>query len=297
MNKPHRPSTSIDVDINRLRYHVRIWNEHAKETLFFLHGHEDCSATFQFVVDELPDTWRIVAPDWRGHGKTEWSHDSYLFQNYVSDLDALLDHFAPDQRVRILGHSMGGNTTNLYAGIRSGRIDRYISLDGFGLQDEESDDFPDRVAGWLDGLKERTPLRPSPDLTAMAQRLRAANRRLDDYMSEFLARELTVQNPDGSYSPSFDPLHRGPRPMTYRFDDVAACFARIAAPAVWIGSGRRLNPALANGGIELRRKMIRNCKYVHLPNTGHNIQHDAPKDVAALADAFFRGEDLPDIGE
>ena len=67
MGTPHRPSSSVHVDINRLRYHVRIWNEQAKETLFFLHGQEDCSATFQFVVDELPDTWRIIAPDWRGH--------------------------------------------------------------------------------------------------------------------------------------------------------------------------------------------------------------------------------------
>ena len=296
MGKPHRPSSSVHVDINRLRYHVRIWNEQAKETLFFLHGHEDCSATFQFVVDELPDTWRIIAPDWRGHGKTEWSHDSYLFQNYVSDLDALLDHFAPDEAVRIVGHSMGGNTANLYAGVRPRRIDRYISLDGFGLKDDEPESFPDRLAEWMDGLRERPQLRSSPDLESMAQRLRAANRRLDDEKALFLARELTVQRPDGSYALSFDPLHRGSRPLTYRFEDLAACFARISAPVLWVGSGRRLSSALANGGIEMRRKLIRNCKYVHLPETGHNVQHDAPVEVAALIDAFFRSEPLPKFG-
>ncbi len=67
------------------------------------------------------DTWRIVAPDWRGHGKTEWSPESYLFPNYVADLDLLIDHFAPDQSVKLLGYSMGGNAANIYAGARGPR--------------------------------------------------------------------------------------------------------------------------------------------------------------------------------
>jgi pimeloyl-ACP methyl ester carboxylesterase len=286
-------SSSEFIEVNRLRYHVRIWNPEGAETFFFLHGHEDCSATFQFVVDRLPSTWRIVAPDWRGHGKTEWSHDGYLFQNYVSDLDVLVDHYAPDQYVRLLGHSMGGNTALLYAGVRPRRVDRLISLDGFGLTDEEPDGFPDRLAEWMDGVRERPELRASPDFAAMVRRLRMANQRLSEEMAQFLARELSVEQQDGSFLPSFDPLHRGPRPTTYRFEDAAATFARISAPVLWIGSDRRLSPGLANGGIERRRKLLRNCKYAHLPETGHNMQHDAPAEVASLVEAFFRGETLP----
>jgi pimeloyl-ACP methyl ester carboxylesterase len=289
----HRPSSSIYLEINRLRYHVRIWNEHAKDLLIFLHGHEDCSATFQFIVDELPDTWRIVAPDWRGHGKTEWSHESYLFQNYVADLDALIDQFAPDHPVKLLGHSMGGNAAGLYAGVRPQRIDRLVVLDAFGLREESATEFPDRLMQWMDGLRGRPPKRPSPDIAAFAQRLHVANPRLDEEKALFLSEALTVERPDGAVEAAFDPLQRGPRPVTYRFEDTAACFDRITAPVLWIGSGRRLNPDLVDGGIERRRKLIRNCKYVHVGNTGHNLHHDAPVEVASLTDAFFKGESLP----
>jgi pimeloyl-ACP methyl ester carboxylesterase len=293
MEPQYLPSTSEYIEVNRLRHHVRIWNPEGEETFFFLHGHEDCSATWQFVVDLLPRAWRIVAPDWRGHGRTEWSHDGYLFQNYVCDLDALLDHYAPDQYVRLVGHSMGGNTAMLYAGARPRRVDRLVSLDGFGLTDEDPDEFPDRLAAWMDGVRERPEMRASPDLAAMVARLKMANRRLSDEMARFLARELSVEQPDGSLLPAFDPLHRGPRPTTYRFEDTAAVFARISAPVLWIGSDRRLRPGLANGGVEQRRKLIRNCKYAHMPGTGHNMQHDAPAEVAALVAAFFGGEPLP----
>lgn len=292
----HRPSTSTYLDINRLRYHIRTWNEGGTHTYFFLHGHEDCAATFQFVVDHLPEHWRIIAPDWRGHGKTEWSHDMYLLQNYVSDLDKIIDHYAPDQMVRIVGHSMGGNAAHVYAAARPRRIDRLVALDAFGLRNEDPQEYPDRLAEWLDNLRgERPPKRPSPDLEAFARRLHVANRRLDEEKALFLAEALTNVRPDGWVEASFDPLHRGARPQTYWFEDMAACYARITAPVLWVQSDRKLNPALQNGGLERRRQLFRNCTLVHVPDTGHNLHHDAPKDIASLIEAFFMGEDLPII--
>ncbi len=287
-------STSHWLTVNHLKYHVRIWNDSAPQSFLFLHGHEDCAATFQFVVDHLPNDWRIIAPDWRGHGQSQWSHDSYMMQNYISDLDQIIDHYFPDQRVNILGHSMGGNALGLYAGVRPERMDRLIVLDAFGLSDEEVSVLPDKIGQWLDGLRGRPPKRPSPDVHDFSQRLRAANRRLDEDKALFLAQALTLVREDGQVEAAFDPLHRGPRPFTYRFEDVAACFTRISAPMLWVSSGRRLNAALANGGLEARRQLLRNCKHVNLPETGHNLHHDAPKAIAALARAFYAGEPLPD---
>ncbi len=292
----HRPSTSTYLDINHLRYHIRTWNEHGKETFFFLHGHEDCAATFQFVVDRLPEDWRIIAPDWRGHGKTQWDHDSYLLQNYVSDFDKIVDHYAPDQSVRIVGHSMGGNAGQMWAAVRPRRVEKLVALDAFGLRSEDPAEFPDRLVEWLDNLRgERPPKRPSPDLESFARRLHSANRRLDEENALFMAEALTVRRPDGSVEASFDPLHRGAKPYTYRFDDMGACYERITAPVLWVASGRKLNPALADGGLERRSKLFRNCKLAHVGDTGHNLHHDAPAEVASLIEAFFKGEDLPTI--
>ncbi|WP_347251177.1 alpha/beta fold hydrolase, partial [Zoogloea sp.] len=56
-----------------------------------LHGWMDVSASFQFIVDALASDWHVIAPDWRGFGRTEWRGDAYWFPDYLGDLDAILD--------------------------------------------------------------------------------------------------------------------------------------------------------------------------------------------------------------
>ncbi|MFZ4538862.1 alpha/beta fold hydrolase [Propionivibrio sp.] len=65
------------VTLRERRYNVRIWGDHDAPTLFFLHGWGDVSASFQFVVDALQGNWRIIAPDWRGFGQSQWNEGAY----------------------------------------------------------------------------------------------------------------------------------------------------------------------------------------------------------------------------
>jgi pimeloyl-ACP methyl ester carboxylesterase len=55
-----------------------------------------------------------------------------LVPDYLADLDFLLDHYAPDQPIDLVGHSMGGNIVMHYAGVRPQRIRRLVNLEGFG---------------------------------------------------------------------------------------------------------------------------------------------------------------------
>ena len=58
-------------------------------------------ASFQFVIDQLQRDWRVIAPDWRGYGDTEWGPgDAYWFPDYLGDLDALLHHMLEDPLVQ-----------------------------------------------------------------------------------------------------------------------------------------------------------------------------------------------------
>src|SRR5437773_2144858 len=105
-----KPSQSEFVQIRGLRYHCRCWGEARAPKLFMLHGWMDVSASFQFLVDALRGNWRVIAPDWRGFGLSEWAKsDSYWFPDYFADLDRLLAHFQPDSPAMLAGHSMGGN--------------------------------------------------------------------------------------------------------------------------------------------------------------------------------------------
>jgi pimeloyl-ACP methyl ester carboxylesterase len=120
-----------------------------------VHGWMDVAASYQFVVDALSDAFaqgrQIIAPDWRGYGQTALpGTDNYWFPDYLADLDTLLDHYAPEQPVDLVGHSMGGNVVMLYAGVRPQRIRRLINLEGFGMPATRPSQAPGRYwrSGW-----------------------------------------------------------------------------------------------------------------------------------------------------
>ena len=77
--------------------------------MVLLHGWMDCSETWQFLVDCLPDHWSCVALDWRGFGGSERPQEGYWFPDYYADLEALLDIVSPGKPARVIAHSMGGN--------------------------------------------------------------------------------------------------------------------------------------------------------------------------------------------
>ena len=64
----------------------------------------------------------MIAPDWRGFGRTFHRAPGYWFPEYLADLDDLLSKYSPTAPVRLVGHSMGGNIGGLHAGAMPGRV-------------------------------------------------------------------------------------------------------------------------------------------------------------------------------
>ncbi len=105
MNSPMKASVSDFVAARGTRLHVRRWGRPDAPTLFMLHGWMDVSASFQFVVDALAGDWQVIAPDARGFGLSDWPvaqgrSGHYWFQDYLADLDALIDHYVTTTRPR-----------------------------------------------------------------------------------------------------------------------------------------------------------------------------------------------------
>ena len=107
--KQRKPFTSEFIDVRGYRTHVRHWGRPDAPKLLMLHGWGDMSATWQFVVDEFTRDWQMIAPDWRGCGKTDPEGSSYYFPDFLADIDAFLDHYSPDSALPVVAHSMGGN--------------------------------------------------------------------------------------------------------------------------------------------------------------------------------------------
>jgi pimeloyl-ACP methyl ester carboxylesterase len=290
----HTASRSEFLNVRGLRYHVRHWGRVGAPKIVMVHGWMDVSASFQFVVDALQGDWHVIAPDWRGFGLSERSGaDTYWFPDYLADLDAILRHYAPDEAINLLGHSMGGNVVGLYAGARPERIRRLINLEGFGLKANRPEQAPKRYAKWMDEMLEPPTMRGYASLEAVAARLQKTNPRLTDARAAFLARHWSAQNAAGQWEILGDPAHKRMGPLLYHVDEVMACWKAITAPVLWVEAVHTnmwdwMGPK-PGARIEIDRRLAHladvRCKM--MDDAGHMLHHDQPEVLARVIEEFL----------
>jgi pimeloyl-ACP methyl ester carboxylesterase len=293
-----KASRSEFLTIRGLRYHVRIWGNADAPKLFMLHGWMDVSASFQFVVDCLQKEWQVIAPDWRGFGLTDCSGaDTYWFADYIGDLEAILDHYSPDEAVLLVGHSMGANVATSYAGVRPQRIERLVNLEGVGMAGGRPEQAPRRIEKWLDELRTPSTMRSYATQAEVAARLQKTNPRLTDERAAFLSGHWASETSPGNWEILGDPAHKGISPNLYRVDEVLACWARIAAPTLYVEASEtdmaRWMGTKDSGRLEIDRRIatIPNVTKRMVENAGHMLHHDQPEVLAAIIEAFL-GQEL-----
>ena len=255
-----------------------------------LHGWMDVGASFQFLVDALTRDWRVLAPDWRGFGRSAWCADGYWFADYIADLDDLLEHFTPNAPARIAGHSLGGNVACIYAGVRPQRVARVVSLEGFGVPAEAPDLAPEKLEKWLDALRDPPSFAPYANLAAVADRLQKNNPRMSPEHAEFLAGHWAEALPDGSARLRSDPRHKLPFPTVYRAEEIRATWQRVAAPVLWVAASDSFVARWLNEdevGLERRLASFRDGRLTTIVDAGHMLHHDQPAKVAAVIEPFL----------
>ncbi len=273
------------------RLHVRIWGADDAPQLVLLHGWCDVSASWQFMVDALKGDWRIIAPDWRGFGLSQWNNDVYWFPDYVADLDALLLHYSPAEPVRLVGHSLGGNAACIYAGIRPERIARLVNLEGLGLRRHQPDEATERYANWLDQLRDTPSFRSYPDRKAFAARLQKENPRLSADKAAYLAAHLGEDDGAGGIRLAADPFHRWVNPIIYRVEETMAHWRRVTAPVLWVTAPDSFvfKQLFAVDSDEYRARIacFKDIREVRVEDSGHNMHHDQPAEIARLIEEFL----------
>jgi pimeloyl-ACP methyl ester carboxylesterase len=280
--------------VRGLRYHVRIWEPDPSRPcagdLLMLHGWMDVGASFQFLVDAMAGNWRVFAPDWRGYGQTDRPQaDCYWFQDYLADLDELLQQLAGDAPMDIIGHSMGGNVSMLYAGIRPGRVRRLINLEGVGMRGATADKAPARYAQWMDELRAGARMRDYATLDEVAERLMKNNPRLSADKARYLAQHWSARGAGGRFEILGDPAHKHINPVLYRVDEVIACWRLITAPVLLVLADRtdEWHAFVQSEEFQQRLGAVRLLEKTKLPDTGHMLHHDRPLELARLVESYL----------
>ena len=303
MYQPRRLSRSVFVPIRGLDYHLRTWGEGADGTppLVLLHGWMDVAASWQFLVDALTPAFAqprlILAPDWRGFGQTALpGAETIWFPDYLADLDALLDHYAPGQPVDLVGHSMGGNVAMMYAGVRPQRVRRLVNLEGFGLPATEPSQAPGRYAQWLDQLRSLREggmaIRPFASREEVAARLMKTNPRLAPERARWLAGHWAQEDADGRWRVLGVPAHKVTSAQLYRVDEALALHRQIAAPTLWVQAegdilGGKWDPAYTQAEVDRRLQAVATLEKATIADAGHMLHHDQPEVVAREIENFL----------
>lgn len=291
-------SRSETLDSQGCRLHIRRWGNPQAPTLFLLHGWMDVSASFQFVVDELLRDWNIIAPDWRGFGPSEWLHRPYFFAEHLADLESILNHYAPSGQVRLAGHSMGGILACLYAGIRPQRVEKLITLEGFGIAPTQPEMAPERYGQWLDLLQKPPRMHVYRDRAGFAHRLLKTDRFLTPARAHFLALHLARVgeglNRAGECRHGIvwngDPWHKGASPYLFRLEESMAIWRQITCPVHWV-AGRDSwvvrEFATRPGDWAARQACFAKLSEAWIENADHMLHHDQPAEVARMIEDFF----------
>jgi pimeloyl-ACP methyl ester carboxylesterase len=283
------------VEANGVTHFVVTFGEavEAHRTIVCAHGFLDHAFGFEPLARHLvPRGFALVAFDFRGHGRSGWVPRGgyYHFADYVADMDALLPQIAPP-RPHLLGHSMGGTASGLFAGARPEAIDKLVLLEGLGPPESELEDAPRRMRAFLDEVKKVRERgldyagRPISGVEDALARMRRVHPDLGDDPGLFLAEKATRELADGARVFRYDPLHRTTSPMPYRFDHHATLLREVRAETLLVYGSRGYR--LPEDEERRREATLRACRRVVIEGAGHMMHWTHAREVADAIEAHL----------
>lgn len=287
MTTPPSP-TSNRFYSQRLKLHYVEWGKPDAPVLLLLHGGRDHCRSWDWTARALADRWRVIAPDLRGHGDSDWSPEGdYTFTAFVYDLAQLI-HILGDAPVSIVAHSLGGNIAIRYAGLYPAMVRRLVSIEGLGLSpalqaERDKVSHAERVRAWITEKRAASAKAPRryKTLDEALARMKEENKFLSDAQARHLTLHGLVRNEDATWSWKFDQYLRIWHPLDMPIEDIRALWAAIECPTLLIYGA---DSWASNPEKDGRAAHFRNARVSLYENAGHWAHHDR-------FDAFIREVD------
>jgi pimeloyl-ACP methyl ester carboxylesterase len=288
MSEGKATPTSHSYFSQRLRLHYLDWGNEDAPPLLLVHGNRDHCHNWDWVAQDMRDEYHIVAPDFRGHGDSQWVIGAaYSHSEYVYDLAQLIHQqgLAP---LNIIAHSLGGGVALRYAGIYPEHINKMVVIEGWGGPPGMYQQIPvhERMRNWIEQTRKmagRLPKRYS-SLEEAYERMQEANKHLREDQARHLTIHGSNQNEDGTYSWKFDNYTHVMSPYDMSQDQSRELWSRIEAPILlisgkesWHGQGRREDPA----------NFFKDARHVQIEDAGHWVHHDKLDEFLQLTRDFF----------
>jgi pimeloyl-ACP methyl ester carboxylesterase/NAD(P)-dependent dehydrogenase (short-subunit alcohol dehydrogenase family)/aryl carrier-like protein len=187
------------VNIRGLKLCLCSWGEENNPLILCLHGILEQGAAWHEVAVRLAERgYRVVAPDLRGHGRSDrvGQGGSYNLLDFLADIDAIAEQLT-DQPFTLVGHSLGSVIAAMFASIRTEKVKNLILVETVLPTEVKDNDAVEQLTTHLDYLASPPEHAIFPDVATAAERLRLTTPTLSESLAMQLAERITEPHQDG----------------------------------------------------------------------------------------------------
>ena len=263
------------IEVNGIKLHYLDYGTPGLPPMLCLHGGAVNAHWFDFVAGSFISKYHVLALDQRGHGDSARAEPpDYGYLAYASDVARVIEKL--DLRdVVLVGHSMGGLVSLVYAATYPGRVKKLVIIDSTLRA------TPERVAALHNiGNREGSSYATNAEFIARFK-VRPEGTRAVPEIIRYLAERGGRQGSDGRWRHKFDRNVYSKRV----FLDIPPHWNRIDIPVLLVKGGlsQRITPEIYDD----IRSRCPHVELVEVPDSEHHVTLDNPTGLVGVMNEFL----------
>ena len=269
------PHTDRFIEINGIQLHYLDYGTEGRPPILCLHGGAVTAHWFDFVAGGFTADYHVRALDQRGHGDSGRADPpDYRYQSYASDVDELVRKLDLRDFV-LMGHSMGGLVSLMYASRYPGRVKALIVIDSTLRA------APERVTALHEiGNREGSNYATNEEFIARF-RVRPEGTQAVPEIIRYLAERGGREDEKGRWRHKFDRNVYAKRELL----DIPPLWNGVKIPVLLVKGGlsNRITPEIY-ADIKSRAPQV---ELVEVPGSEHHVTLDNPAGLVSAVRAFL----------
>ena len=263
------------VNVNGLRLHYLDWRTSGKPPFVLLHGGSAYAHWWDFVAPILAENFHVFALDQRGHGDSQHvDPPAYATRHYLSDLRGFMQTLGLQKPI-LMGHSMGGHNSIIYATQYAQDLSALILVDTDAA-------YPEAAVQFLRKLGEK-PAKVFDSLAEAVSRFQVLPR--ETYLSAEKMRALATfaftQCGDGKWIAKLDRKTLFREPV-----DGLPLLPQITCPTLVVRAQH--TPLLSQTKIQRLMDGLPNGRWAEVKDTYHHVMLDNPNGLVQVVKEFLK---------
>lgn len=277
VSSPQATARELVIDSAGVPIAVTEFPNQGRPEVVLLHGIGSQGSSWWPVIDPLAERFHLYQLDLRGHGTSGKPRHGYVIEDYVTDLEAVLDVLELENP-RVMGHSLGGLITLFWASRHPTRAAALV------LEDPPLHTEPD-VLGLFDGWQQLASLSPAEAAAWYRQEY-------PDWDDEDCVRraEAITSTAPGVFA---DLRAATEEALANGTTDRTEILAGIQSPALLLCGNPELGGMVDPRDAQRFVRIMPRGEAVYFSTAGHGLHRDATSQFLEVVIPFLEGNETP----